>query len=163
VKTDFGIEPPTKEALEVYGVSPYADFPYGGRMRTVALGMLVMAGGAVVSCSAVPDPPYDHYVERDAEKAIICAVGPDCQAKWSRAVAWVAKNSETKIQTQTDQLIQTYNPSNTATTAYTVMKVAVAGDRYRIELQASCQNPFLCLPKPIQMKASFNRYVAADY
>ncbi len=91
--------------------------------------------------------------------AITCKQGQDCDAKWSRAVAWVSQNSAYRMQVQSDVLIQTYNSTNTDI-AVVVNKVATKqpGD-YEIDVSISCGNPIGCVPDARDQLIKFNTFV----
>jgi hypothetical protein len=80
-------------------------------------------------------------------RPITCRAGPDCDVKWSRAVAWVANNSRWKIQTQTDLLVQTFNSADSSPSpSFTVSKTASGDGLYEISLNGGCANLFGCIP-----------------
>src|ERR1700737_348580 len=88
----------------------------GATLRAISiigLGMLVGACASSEVKQILPPRP------------IICIVGADCDAKWSRAVAWIKTNSTLKVQAQTDTVVQTAGPVGLEPTpAFTVTKVA---------------------------------------
>jgi hypothetical protein len=92
---------------------------------------------------------------------VTCTAGKDCDAKWSRAVAWVSQNSGFKIQVQTDSLIQTYGPGEPDTTnlAATVNKVAKTGDQYEIIAKIGCANLIGCTKEPRAALTDFVKFV----
>lgn len=77
-----------------------------------------------------------------AEKAgrvISCIAGPDCDAKWSRAMQWLQQNSSWKVTTATDMLLTTEGPLTTAKPAFEVTKVALRdGSGFEISMRAWC-------------------------
>lgn len=104
----------------------------------------------LIGCATPPSPD----VLAAANREVRCVEGADCNAKWSRAVAWVARNSRWKIQTQTDQLIQTYGPGETDSTAnaWTITKAAEGNGIYRIDARGGCANIFACIPETLFQK-----------
>jgi hypothetical protein len=60
---------------------------------------------------------------------------------WSRAVVWVNKNSDMKIQTSSDNLVDTYNPITPGNYGFTATRMTI-GDTCTIELD--------CKYKPYQ-------------
>ena len=91
---------------------------------------------------------------------VTCTAGKDCDAKWSRAVAWVSQNTAYKIQVQTDSLIQTYGPFDSKTgTAATVNKIAGANGQYEIVAHMSCDNLIGCIPDLGEQMRSFASFV----
>ncbi|MBW6101354.1 hypothetical protein HTY54_21250 [Escherichia coli] len=76
----------------------------------------VMLGG----CAAKVDPA----LKAEAMKPLTCNDEKQCDFYWKRAQFWLANNSSWKIQTATDTLISTYNPSpNSPFLAYQVSKM----------------------------------------
>jgi len=53
---------------------------------------------------------------------------------WSRAVVWVNKNSDMKVQTSSDNLIDTYNPITAGKYGFTATRMVI-GDTCTIELE----------------------------
>lgn len=93
---------------------------------------------------------------------ITCQAGADCDAKWSRAVSYVANNAGWKIQTQTDSLIQTFTSTGGSTRpGYTITKTAVGNGRYEIALAGSCGNLIACIPTIPEARTHFSDFVAA--
>jgi hypothetical protein len=78
--------------------------------------------------------------------------------------AWVSRNSEWKIQTQTDSLVQTFGPSdrNSTASAFVVNKIPIGGERYEITMRSACTNMFGCVPEPLILKAHFTSYVFGE-
>lgn len=110
-------------------------------------------------------PEQRTALQAKAERRIVCAKGDDCEAKWGRAITWVVRNSEWKIQTQTENIIQTFGPStqfNSTANAFTVNKVPLGEGRYEITIGAGCGNLFGCIPDPMVQKASFNGFVLGE-
>lgn len=81
----------------------------------------VMLGG----CAAKVDPA----LKAEAMKPLTCNDEKQCDFYWKRAQFWLANNSSWKIQTATDTLISTYNPSpNSPFLAYQVSKMPMKMD-----------------------------------
>jgi hypothetical protein len=119
-------------------------------MRWTVIGLALLAAGCATA-PATPQPPA---------RQIFCKAGPDCEAKWSRAVSWVTTNSAYKIKIQTDQIIQTMGPSNSSPLpAYTVTKVATSGGAYEITFDGGCDNWIGCVPKIPAARAQFADFV----
>jgi hypothetical protein len=93
-----------------------------------------------------------------------CAGAEDCQVKWGRAVAWVSQHSPWRIQTQTDNLIQTYGPGDSASTstAFVVNKIPVGSGEYQISMRCGCANFLGCDRDSSEWKADFNIYVSGQ-
>ena len=121
---------------------------------------LVLLGGC-----ATMTPEQRTALQANASRKIVCIKGDDCDTKWGRAVVWVSRNSAWKIQTQTDNLIQTFGPStrvNSTDSAFVVNKVPIGDGRYEITMNSACGNMFGCFPDAIALKAHFNSYVLGE-
>jgi hypothetical protein len=89
--------------------------------------------------------------------------GADCDAKWSRAAAWIATNSNLKIQTRTETIVQTAGPvPSEPTPAFTVTKVARGDGRYEITFNGGCGNTSRCVPTIPESRARFTEFVLGE-
>lgn len=112
------------------------------------------------SCAAAPTPEQDAAMRRDTVREVTCAGQEECAVKWGRTIDWLLSNSAYRIQTQTDDLIQTAGPLPDRTElAMVVNKVPLGNGRYRIELRGGCDNMFGCSPSLEYAKAYFVRHV----
>jgi len=95
---------------------------------------------------------------------ITCSAKVECDAKWSRAVSWVAQNSAYKIKTTSDYLIQTYGPELHETdAAFTVTRLATTGGVYEITFNGGCavSFPLSCSPTINNSRIAFANFVNA--
>lgn len=122
------------------------------------LGRLLTASviaGCIGACSnlapqaSAPPPPIN------------CRAGADCDAKWSRAVSWIATNSRWKIVSQTGTIVQTSDSSDgSLTPSFTVTKVATADlSVYQIVFDGGCDNIFRCEPTVAESRTRFAAFV----
>jgi hypothetical protein len=95
---------------------------------------------------------------------VTCQAGADCDAKWSRAIEWIKKNSAWKIQRQTDVLIQTYNSINDSSSpGFKVTKVAASQPgTYEMDFTGKCSNMWGCTPTVAAARAHFADFVTGD-
>jgi hypothetical protein len=94
---------------------------------------------------------------------IKCTAGPDCDAKWSRAVSWVASNSSYRIAIQTDSMIQTMGPiKDDSALAYTITKSAIDPKTYQILASDRCGDSFQCSTPPVDALWRFTQFVAGS-
>ena len=116
------------------------------------LALLVLCG-----CNSAPNSPVDAAIVKAAlSQPITCQAGPDCDAKWSRASAWIAENSAYKIKTANDSIVQTEGPlEDDDRTAFTATKAANAAGEYEISLTGGCDNVFRCAPSIDKARLSF--------
>jgi hypothetical protein len=121
-------------------------------------GIVVLAPGMLVAACA-----SSQVQQLMSPQPIICISGPDCDAKWNRAAAWIAANSTLKIQVRTDTVVQTTGPTQSETTpAFTVTKVARGEGRFEITFNGGCGNPNRCVPSILESRARFTQFVLGD-
>jgi hypothetical protein len=83
-----------------------------------------------------------------------------CREQWERAQVWIALHSKWKVQTATDVMIETYNPTQyDPSYGFSVLKAPVGGGRYHIGLALKCGNAFGCSPSVQQVRTAFVHYV----
>ena len=119
-------------------------------------------GGCIVALALTgcADKMGDPSLKAEAEAPLTCSNDKDCSLYWQRAQFWVANNSAWKIQSATDTLISTYNPTpNSPMTAYQVSKLPKGDGTARIFIKPYCDNVFGCQPKPYEAVVSFKRFV----
>lgn len=92
---------------------------------------------------------------------ITCTSGPDCDAKWSRAMQWLQENSSWKVQTSTDTRLLTEGPLDTAKPAFEVTRAPQAGGRHEISMRAWC-GAAGCEELIPQLQRSFGKYVRGE-
>jgi hypothetical protein len=92
---------------------------------------------------------------------INCRAGADCDAKWSRAVGWVATNSRWKIESQSDTIVQTSDSvDGSLSPSFTVTKVATSDQSvYEIVFDGGCENILRCEPTVAESRAKFAAFV----
>jgi hypothetical protein len=117
---------------------------------------VVCAFGVVAGCASTPQ-----QASAPPPPLITCQTGADCDAKWSRAIGWLANNSAWKIQSQSDLLIQTFNSINDSPSpGFTVTKVATGQPgTYEINFAGGCANLLGCIPSVAESRASFAAFV----
>lgn len=105
-------------------------------------------------CATVPQPPI--------APAPTCHDNAQCAAEWAEARTFVLNNAAMKIQTYSDDFLQTYNsPSYSTDLAAQVNKAPLPGGGYEIDASFSCDNIFACVPNSRTTLDHFNRDVAA--
>ena len=93
---------------------------------------------------------------------ITCQAGPDCEAKWARALAWIESNSQWQIETKTDLVIETKSSiNNSSSPGFKASKIADGPGSYEIKLVAGCASWFGCTPTLEESRAQFAEYVMA--
>jgi hypothetical protein len=87
-----------------------------------------------------------------------CTTVKECNAKWEAAQIWIVKNAGYKIQTVTNVLIETYNPTRSSVElAAQVIKEPLGNGNYQFILKVWCSNMFGCHPNPLDATLSFHR------
>ncbi len=121
-------------------------------LRNLGLASCLALAGCASAAPQAASPP----------RPVTCKAGPDCDAKWSRALAWVTSNSGYKLQTQTDSVVQTMGPiTDSPRPAYTVTKLATGPGTFEITFTGGCDNIFGCVPSIDEARAKFADFVLA--
>ncbi len=100
----------------------------------------------------------------EAPKPLTCHAGADCDAKWSRANAWVTEHAKYKVETKSESLIQTAGPSTFETDpspTYNIRKIAMGPNEYAIEFAGACDSIFACTPTLSSAQADFSQSIQA--
>jgi hypothetical protein len=103
----------------------------------------IAVGFALALCGCITAEQQASLAE--PPKPIRCHSGADCDAKWSRANAWMAEHSKYKVESSSESLIQTSGPSTFETDpypSYKVTKVAMGPAEYSIEFTGACDRIF---------------------
>lgn len=120
---------------------------------------LCMLAGLLSGCGPMPIT-NDPSAGSNADNPVLCVGKAQCDAYWKRAQAWVANNSEYRMQTVTDAVIETYGPTPPRTgLAFRVTRVPDDADGARIFVLAGCGNAFGCSPTSADAVAAFRRFV----
>ena len=92
---------------------------------------------------------------------VLCVGKAQCDIYWQRAQAWVANNSEYRLQTVTDTIIETQGPLVARTgLAFRVTRVPDDKDGARIYILTACGNAFGCSPTSSDAVTAFKRFVS---
>lgn len=112
----------------------------------------------LVGC-ATPQPVKPAIIAA-AEKPLVCQGEHECKLYWQRALFYVNRVSVFKVQTVTENLIQTYSPtSGTTDVAYNVSREPLGYGANRIWVKVWCDNIFGCHPSIQNEIARFKTYV----
>jgi len=126
--------------------------------RNNHLGLWRFMAIVVLVAGACAGPPLDLGPAASAGP-VVCDTG--CKVAWERTQFWIAKHSPMKIQTATDVLVTTYNPTGNNAYGFTATREPLAGGQYRITIKAFCQDVLTpCNPRNEEVVAAFNYYVA---
>lgn len=114
-------------------------------MRFIILSLVALT---LAACASAP-----------AAGPISCAAGPDCDAKWSRAMQWLQQNSSAKL-TVTDMQLTAEESTEAAKPAFEVTKATEDdGRNFTITMRAWCAAGN-CEDQIARLNTSFHRYVS---
>lgn len=113
----------------------------------------------VAACGLMPVPPDNPGDNPEAAAPLTCSGRAQCDMYWQRAQAWIAGNSEWKIQTATDTVIQTFGPMQSRVApAFSVIRQPNPDGSARISIAAACGTRE-CSPRRTESVIAFKRYV----
>jgi hypothetical protein len=120
---------------------------------------LFVAIAVLAGCTRMPTPAELAANPATAEP-VLCLNKAQCDLYWQRAQAWVANNSEYRLQTVTDNVIETYGPVTPRSgLAFRITKVPDDKEGARIYAIPACSNVFGCTPAPTDAVVAFKRFV----
>ena len=120
---------------------------------------LLAAFAVLTGCTQMPTPAELAANPTTAEP-VLCVDKAQCDLYWRRAQAWVANNSEYRLQTVTDTIIETYGPiAPRRGLAFRITKVPDDREGARIYALPACSNAFGCTPAPTDAVVAFKRFV----
>ena len=119
---------------------------------------IVMCLIFLLSACATSTPQKVQW-KRDAEQPLTCSKGPDCEAKWTRALLWVQNNAKSEIQIANETIITTGFPLYNNNAVISITKTEKDAGTYMINFRASCSAIMGCEPTILELKASFANYV----
>jgi ketosteroid isomerase-like protein len=91
-----------------------------------------------------------------------CKAAADCEAKWSAARSYLLVHASYKIQNDSVDRLETYNPSEVTVGLRAKVSKAIQPDgSYAIVAKFWCNNLFECSPNADKTLEDFNRTVAA--
>ncbi len=118
-------------------------------------GALLLLGGCIIGTKSGSGNP--------ARGSFVCSSTTNCNAEWSRALAWVVQNSYFRIQIQTDNLIQTYGPINAdLNPAFEINRTSNSDGSGTITFLSGCGNEFGCNPDPADLMNEFSLYITSN-
>ena len=119
-----------------------------------------IAAGLLTGCAPVPISG-DWGAISPATTPVLCVGKMQCDVYWQRAQAWVANNSQYRLQTVTDTVIETQGPTLARSAlAFRVTRVPDNQDGARIFVLAACGNTFGCTPASSEAVIAFKQFVA---
>jgi hypothetical protein len=97
--------------------------------------------------------------KQDATQPLVCTRGPDCDAKWNRALKWVQDNADSSIDIANETIITTKTPITWSSPVFSITKTEEESGTYAINFRAGCSWILPCEPSILELKASFANYV----
>ena len=120
---------------------------------------LCIAVGLLYGCAPVTISS-DSAGTSMSSNPVLCVGKAQCDIYWQRAQAWVANNSEYRLQTVTDTVIETQGPLLARSAlAFRVTRVPDDKDGARIVVVAACGNAFGCNPESSVAVTAFKHFV----
>jgi hypothetical protein len=120
---------------------------------------LWIATGLLSACG--PMPIANEPMGKSSAEPVLCVGRQQCDIYWQRAQAWVANNSEYRLERVTDTIIETQGPLVARNGwAYRVTRVPDDKDGAQIYILATCANAFGCSPGSSDVLTAFRRFVA---
>ena len=92
--------------------------PKRGHRHGILALLLLALGCAERGAVTIEEPPG----------AVVCRRGPQCDAKWQRALEWVRANSRWNVLEATDAVIRTEGPLDTLVPAFTIRRLERSED-----------------------------------
>jgi hypothetical protein len=124
-----------------------------GRIAATLCLCLGLAG-----CLPIAAALWSDLSER-AKEPVACETKDECDASWHKAIDWVSQRCAFKIQTQTEDLVETEGPlpgpSNDVACRLDRVSTGEAGSA-QLEITARCGNYFGCIPEPLYLRAAFH-------
>jgi len=131
-------------------------------MKTASIVALMLVSAGVTSCAIAPTPALQQKRAEIVRTTPVCVDTQDCKVKWDAAQLWIVKNAGYKLQTVTDVLLQTYNPTGSTTDiGVQATKEPMGSGHYQIVVKVWCDNMFGCFPNALDATLAFNREVGA--
>jgi hypothetical protein len=112
----------------------------------------------LAGCLPITAALWSQLSER-ANEPVACATKDECDVSWQKAIEWVSERCAFKIQTQTEDLVETEGPlpapSNDVACRLDRVSTGEAGSA-QFEITARCGNFFGCVPEPLYLRAAFH-------
>lgn len=122
--------------------------------------IVILLTSSLFGCASTPSPEQEMKKSEYLNTIPICDIKLDCTAKWEAAQLWVAKNAGYKIQTATNVVIETFNPTRDDTyLAAKITKEPIGSGKYKIVATLWCNNMFGCNPNKWDASVNFNKFV----
>lgn len=105
--------------------------------------------------------PENPEILAEAQKPLVCANKSDCDLYWQRAQAYINKHSAFRIDTVTDTVLSTYQPSTTSReVGYNLTRIPRADGTATIDVAVVCNERIMgCSPTATEETVSLKRFV----
>lgn len=118
----------------------------------------------ILSISACAPVLNQHQIEtfsssKTDTRSIICE-GSACGDYWAKAQVWISKHSGYKVQTQTENVIETFGPSydlDPMMCGFSITKQPMGSRKFKIEFSPHCFDKFRSsrIPEPEDIENAF--------
>jgi hypothetical protein len=123
---------------------------------------IVVTASTVAGCATMSPQQAAAWQQQMAATQPHCTSQRQCEAAWSAARNWVTSNCGMKIQSITDNFIQTYNsPESSVDLQCEVTKDPDPKGGYTLSIADGCANPFGCATDAHAAALDFNKQVSA--
>lgn len=124
------------------------------------IGLALVAFSALsVGCGTTQSslPPNQ---QQELSAPLHCEESSECKLMWERATFFVTKYSRFKMQIHNESVIQTYNPTGGSTNlGFNITREPLGNGKYRIWVNAACDNMFGCAPDRFETIIKAKRYI----
>lgn len=118
-----------------------------------------IAAWLLAGCAAIPKTPFSGAPSAPTPT---CTAAADCDAKWAAARTFLLSHTSYKIQNDSVDRLETFNPSEVSDgLRANVSKLIQPDGSYAIEAKFWCNNLIECSPSADKTLEQFNRTVAA--
>lgn len=122
--------------------------------------LVCIIAGLLAGCGSMP-MATEATANRASADPVLCVDKAQCDIFWQRAQAWVANNSEYRLQMVTDTVIETQGPfAGRPGLAFRITRVPDNKDGASIYIPAVCGSAFACSPASSDAIVSFKRFVS---
>jgi hypothetical protein len=122
---------------------------------------ICIVAALLAGCTTQMPMTTESGVNRASAEPVLCVDKSQCAIYWQRAQAWVANNSEYRLQTVTDTIIETQGPLAARTgLAFRITRVPDDKDGASIYILAACGSALGCSPTSSDAIVAFKRFVA---
>lgn len=123
--------------------------------------LLPLLAISLVGCAALIPQDKEQFHSAVIASAPVCNSVDECARAWAAARRWVLDNAGYRIQTYSDDYIETYQGFSSADLRLVarVTREPITATSARIVIELGCRNHFGCGVPPYHRGFDFNEYV----